>query len=367
MNKTKVDLKKLVREKSNKLIELDGRIILSIIVATNNGVVMSNLLPYMALYCRSAQEFFGNTIISDKYDKQINDIRNGLKIFSERYNRGRKAVLAVDQQQDGMFAKMLRFNFMRNWNIHLNLGVYFDDAGHIVGNTQNMSYFFNIKSDEIKNMNMHAFKIGKVLGENIYDVLEQVSSMEGIFDENNIKCPKIGYMDFNTNKDGKFFNNNYDKGLNLTFLHILSMVGFVEHVLYFMLPKDNMWLLRIEYICAHYAWQGLRKIKQHFDGNGINDTFIKKIEELLKNGVELFESEFRNCMMHYDLCNKNGQIIVLEKYYSDNNVFFGLVESCFNGLSYEEFFNKIRKYLYEIEEILMKLFYVEKEKIKWDS
>lgn len=45
-------------------------------------------------------------------------------------------LLNIDYLQDQIFKNKLRFGFMKNWNIHFDLGVYADKDNHVVGNTQ---------------------------------------------------------------------------------------------------------------------------------------------------------------------------------------------------------------------------------------
>lgn len=39
---------------------------------------------------------------------------------------------------------MIRFPFMKRWNIHYNLGVYIDMEGHVIGDTQMLNYFLTV-------------------------------------------------------------------------------------------------------------------------------------------------------------------------------------------------------------------------------
>ena len=50
--------------------------------------------------------------------------------------------------------------------------------------------------------------------------------------------------------------------------------------------------------------------------------------------------EFRNCMMHYDLIDKNNKFLIKDEYLNVNIPLFGLVESCFGGIKYDELKSK---------------------------
>jgi len=356
----------LLKEKVRNIIEIDGKSILEFVLANNkNGMISLSLIPYIALYCRSAQEFLGEKFISDEVDKSITDIRNGLKIFTEKYSKIKNKVLTSDNQQDMDFRNRLRFSIMRNWNIHNNLGIYFDDEGNVIGNTQNMDYFISIPSTKINDKNLHAQEVGMMLGSKIGLILNNVcKENEKIVIQQEIEYPNFGYMDINTNRDNFFFKKTDNKELNLIILHVLSTIGFAEHVLYKLRP-DNQWTLRIEYIVAHYGWSCLKKIKNHYENNeGFN--FANDVGDLLDEGTKLFPSEFRNCMMHYDLFDNERGVLIVPKYFDERIMFYGLVESLFDGKSSADFFMELRMYLNKMEKYLMSWFNLDKKKIKWD-
>jgi len=367
-NESTKSFEDLLNECSKRLIEEDGRTLISYVLANrNDGMIALSLLPYLALYCRSVQEFFGERVIENEIDKQICDLRNGLKIYSGRYSKGKEATFHSDEHQNQMFKDVLRFPFMKNWNIHYNLGVYFNIEGHIIGNTQILNYYLNSPATNEKVQKEHAFSVGRILGERIAFILKDMCEVESLTMKGEISsCPRCGYRDFNTNRKSDFFNDAIDKELNLIILHILSNIGFVEHIFCSMLPKNNPLVFRIEYIAAHYAWSGLKKIKQHCDNDNMDSNKITDdIKFMIDKGVALFPSAFRNCMMHYDLCNK-GNPVVLEEKYNSEEPFYGLIESCFEGKSYNEFASELRAYILELERCLSSWFHIDMRKIKWD-
>lgn len=82
--------------------------------------------------------------------------------------------------------------------------------------------------------------------------------------------------------------------------------------------------------------------------NGIKS---KRKKGLMKSGEGLFVSKFRNCMMHYDLENRN----VLSEEYIDNE-FYGLIANCFEGMNYKTYRANLRKLADQIIEYLEKRF-----------
>lgn len=179
------------------------------------------------------------------------------------------------------------------------------------------------------------------------------------------RIPKYGYIDFNTNRKNGFFNTQIDKDTNLIFLHMLSMMGFVNNLLLPIIPKENLWLSRVLYITTHNTWLGIKKIKRHFEP--ITSGYIKTLEmdELIRKGDSYFSSSFRNCMMHYNLVHK-GKPVVKEKYYDVSKPFYGLIESCFEGMDFQNYYRNLCEYAQELEYFLLSQFYIDQKKIKWD-
>lgn len=362
------DFKEQLNKCSEQLLMQDGIALGSYVLSsTENGVIIQSLVPFIALYCRSAQEYFGERIIEDETDKQVNDIRNGLKLYSDRYSKAKSVVLDLDHEQNTVFKNMLRFDFMKNWNIHYNLGVYFDSEGHIVGDTQHLSYFLNLPNMDYSEQSRRAFEIGRLLGNKFATFLRVKYNIEIQKVRINLpNYPHIGYRDFNTNRKSMFFVKNSNKELSLIFLHILSSIGFVEYILKAVSIEGDLWLFRIEYITAHYAWSALKKINNYHTSNYSKEyELIDPAESIINEGTSLFSSLFRNCMMHYDLYYQ-GQSAIKPEYFDVEKPFFGLVESCFDNKSFDDFASDLRIYIHKLETFLLSWFNVDIKKIKWD-
>lgn len=362
------EFKERLKKCSKNLLMQDGSILCSFVLSsTGNGVIIQSLVPYIALYCRSAQEYFGERIIEDETDKLIYDIRNGLKLFSNKYKKTKSLIIDLDQKQDIVFKNMLRFDFMKKWNIHYNLGVYFDNEGHIVGDTQYLSYFLNLPHMHNSEQSERAFEIGKLLGQKLSKLLRDKFNTEIQKTKNNLpNYPAIRYRDFNTSRKSKFFAKNSNKELNLIFLHILSSIGFVEYILKPVSPERNLWLFRIEYITAHYAWSALKKVKNYYDSNSsIGYEQLDSAELIINKGTPLFSSLLRNCMMHYDLHYQDQSAISPENFDLEKP-FFGLIESCFDNKSFDEFASELKSYISELEAYFLSWFNVDKKRIKRD-
>lgn len=92
---------------------------------------------------------------------------------------------------------------------------------------------------------------------------------------------------------------------------------------------------------------------------------IKELGDIIENGKCFFPSKFRNCMMHYNLVHENEPCIK-EDCYGGDKVFLGLVESCFEGKDYLEYYSELREYMSLIEHYLNRWFHIDFNKINWD-
>jgi hypothetical protein len=100
---------------------------------------------------------------------------------------------------------------------------------------------------------------------------------------------------------------------------------------------SSTWLFRIEYIVTYYTYLSLKDLKNHCDNNDDISLEKSKIEEILEFGKPLFQSKFRNCMMHYNLVGYD----VLSQEHIDCP-FYGMVETCFGGKTYQSYLNELR-------------------------
>lgn len=357
-----------LKEHSKELITLEGKVLVDLLLNVRDSTFNLSLIPFCALYCRSSKEFFNIVDKNNQIENEINDLRNGLKIFTNKYSKGKKITLESDFQQDNTFRNMLRFQIMKKYNFHLNLGVSFLVDGKIIFNTQLANYFLNIPKRTTQSSKMHALKIGENLGKEIASILTLHCNLTNLQEQttffNNI--PAYGYIDYNTNKNNNFFNNEIDKEINLIILHMVSTIGFVNNLLIPVFKRKNEWLLRILYITVHNTWYGMKKVSQHIEQNNYKETIFSNLDNDFKKDTQLLSSTFRNCMMHYDLIDKNGQPSILEEWYNPNVPFFGLVESCYNGMSFDQLFNDLFVLSQKFENLLLSNFKINPNKIRWD-
>ena len=144
MNMTEKAYNDVLRMHSKSLITQDGMLLVELLLNVRDSAMSLSLIPFCALYCRSTKEFLNIEGTGIKVEKEVKDIRDGLKIFTGKYSKGKKMASESDAQQNEVFQSMLRFPFMKAVNMHLNLGIYFNEQGHIVFNTQLANFYLKI-------------------------------------------------------------------------------------------------------------------------------------------------------------------------------------------------------------------------------
>lgn len=343
---------------SKDLISNEGEIISRLCLDVRNSAISLSIIPFCALYCKSAKEFFNIKSTNNDIEDDVRDLRNGLKIFAGKYSKGLKMTAKSDNQQDEEFKNRLRFRILEKLNLHLNLGVYFTESGRVIFNTQLSNFHLNIPHGK------SAFKIGEELGFEIAQILIEQCGVNDSLEQPMIfnSVPKYGYIDFNTNRKNHFFNNAFDKETNLILLHILSMIGGINNLIIPVFKDKNTWLLRIMYVTVHNTWMGIKKMRNHFAQNKAIRFKHLNIEEELN----LLSTTFRNCMMHYSFISENGVPSISLKCFDDKVPLYGLVESCYSGMHYEQFYDKLYDFSKKLEIYLLSFFNVDKKKICWD-
>lgn len=347
MSKISSEIEKYI---SIKIMQNDAESIYSILKTERNSIFAMEIIPYLALFVRECQNFMGEDCLPDSINSKITDIRNHIKLYSERYGKTEKKVETIDEQQDEEFKSKLRYNFLKRMNVHYNIGTYWLD-GHVVGNTQQLASCLGL--DGLSNAGQKQQEIAHQIGSFVSLVREGLSKT---MDHPRIIRRNIGvsikqFGDFNTNKDKGFFKDSLNKGLNLLFLNLLCNMNFVKYVLRELFDDDNTWVFRVEYIVTYYTFRAIEKIKNHSENNKDTRVDVDEINIIMKSGEGLFVSKFRNCMMHYDLENRN----VLSEEYIDNE-FYGLIANCFEGMNYKTYRANLRKLADQIIEYLEKRF-----------
>lgn len=342
----------------------------------SNAISAINITPFLSLFCFESISYFKKYDLKLTLPKNevfsIEDIRLKTKLFEQKYGKAKKMILNCDYLQDYIFRNKLRFKWMKNMNIHYNLGIYVNQSEEVVGNTQYGYYIFQdarlLKKSIEKVENMvnknevnfspvpkEFFDYGVYCGQIIGEIQNYFLKLgdDTVVKSSNKELP-IYFQDFNTNKHFKtVILSKEDKALQLYLLHILSFVNSSIKLLNNFEKTDYGWWLRLYYITFHYAVTSLIDIKTHLQHqHQLTNEIEGFYAELDVEDSRLLNSQFRSCMMHYDLYDKEGNFLILPTYENENVPMFGLVESCFDGLTYSELKTNVLFELEKISEIL---------------
>lgn len=330
--------------------------------------VQTQMVPYSALFCYEAisylKKYDPSITIEQTSNYSIKDIRQKAKFFDLSVSKLINSVDNVDAMQHEYFINLMKNPQLGYWNIHTNLGIYYDHNKHIVGNTHYAYYIFQDEKSisqpqpEIKNLELEGkeiqafgYDMGVIIG-NISSALSETSD----FMESDVLAKGNDYLsqDFNTNRCATTNNEKY-KLVRLFMLHILSSIGFIIYAIKPRIIRDTGLLLRLEYITYHYALKRLDGILRYCKTNHseISDpNLIQMLESIdCSNSNNLRKTDFRNCMMHFQLENKEGSSLISEEHFNLSLPFCGLVETQF-GLSYNEYQKLIESELNSLYNVL---------------
>lgn len=315
--------------------------------------VQTQMVPYSALFCYEAMVYlkkYNPTLCLEQTSKySIKDIRQKAKFFDLSVNKLIHSIDNVDAMQNEYFINMMKYPQIGYWNLHTNLGIYYDNDKHIVGNTHYAYYLFqDEKSISKSQVELHSldlerneiqafgYDLGVIIG-SISSALKETSDFIG----SDVLPKGNGFLnqDFNTNRCITIGNEKY-KSVRLFLLHVLSSIGFIIYCLKNKVIRDTGLLLRLEYITYHYALKRIDEILKYCKMNPqeISDyNLIQMLENIdCTNSNNLRKTDFRNCMMHFELKNKDGKPLVSEEKFNLAIPFCGLVETQFD-LSYAEY------------------------------
>lgn len=344
-----------------RLIQEDTEAIYSLIKSERDSIFSMSVIPYYALFIQAFQEYVGENDDSNTEIVRIRNIRNHIKAYADGFGKSKKRVAQIDQMHDEEYKTQLQFEFLKSWNIHLNLGTYWTDDGIIIGNTQQLASFLEVDSIFDPNGGKKNYELGYQIGSFVNSVKQGLS--QGLtppeVSRSNVGIRINKYCDFNTNKTNPMFVDDSQKELNLFYLHLLCNMNYVKHILINMFATPNSWIFRIEYIVTYYTYRALQRLKNYCDNNKDVDVDTKDIEDLLKAGEDLFKSKFRNCMMHYDLVGYG--VLSVEHI---NKPLFGMIETCFDGMSFGEYLERLRYMSEQIIYCLEKRFDFSKVELK---
>ena len=302
------------------------------IIPNLNSKCSLMIIPYASLFCYEVINYLnrkGEEYIA--YPKSsiysIEDIRNKAKFFDARISQQLNIIENIDALQNIEYINYMKHPEVGKWNIHDNIGVTFNEDGYIVSNTHYGYYVFqdeklirkryedvstyqtsskpNLIPKEIKK---YGEDLGSIIGSisDAYSNLNDFSSSDIYFD--NIRL-RLYTKDFNTNR--VLGGNALYKHIRIFLLHILSSINFILFYLKKRIIRETGWILRIEYILYHYLMKRFLELKDYVNKhtNEINDCKLSILLEKLIETKMFKNSDFRNCMMHYGLEDKRGNLL----------------------------------------------------------
>ena len=152
--------------------------------------------------------------------------------------------------------------------------------------------------------------------------------------------------------------------MSLYLLHILTFINSTIRLLGECEKDDTGWWLRIYYIAYYYAIERLEDIKNHIKNNEIDNLNFKKLLTRITVNKSFMNSEFRNCMMHYGLINKESKFLIKEQKFDLDIPLMGLVESCFDNVNYFELKKYIKDELENISQTIDNILNINKSSLK---
>lgn len=169
------NISELERLISIRIIQEDTETISSLMSSERDSIFAMEVIPYYALFVQSCQEYMGKDFLSEEIALNIKDIRNHIKSYAESFGKSKRKVASIDQEQDMNFRSKLRFNFLKSWNIHLNLGTYWTEDHHIIGNTQQLAAFIDAKDLSDSESGKKLYDLGYQIGSFVSSVRSGLS------------------------------------------------------------------------------------------------------------------------------------------------------------------------------------------------
>ncbi len=320
----------------------------------HDAVFSMEIIPYYALFVQSFQEYIGKNFLPDSIALKIKDIRNHIKSYGTYgYGKSSKNILSIDEIQDDEFKPKFSLDYLKLINDYSNLGTYWTDNGYIIGNTQLLADFLELKKLDDPKLSDYHLEFGKQIGNFVASVRNGIkySFEPPIVNRLNSSIQIQKFCDVNSNVKNCIFVDNLPKELNLFLLHLLCNMNFVKHIIIPLFADKNKWAFRVEYIVTYYTFNALKRLKNYCDNNDYSSLDLAVIKALNDDADGLFQSKFRNCMMHYGLENRDVLSVSNIK-----KPFYGIVENCFDGMDYYTYSNNLRTFSNKIINLLESIF-----------
>lgn len=223
-------LYEIEKEATVRIIQEDMESIYSLMLTEKDPIFSMAIIPYYALFVQACQEYMEIVYLPEMEAKRVKDIRNYIKSYGEKFGKTKRKIQDIDDSQDRQFRDMLKFDFMKQMNKHLNLGTYWIEEKHIVGSTQMYADFFEIENLLDPQSTELQLELSYQIGSFVSEVKKGFRNC--IYQpvvERKEQSIKIGYYaDLNTNVGNQFFLENSSKELNLFFSSLIMQYEFCE-------------------------------------------------------------------------------------------------------------------------------------------
>ncbi|HZH87846.1 MAG TPA: hypothetical protein VFD78_01575 [Chitinophagaceae bacterium] len=340
------------------IIKRDADILKMLSLKIRDPIFSISLIPFYSLFCNEVEIYFSKNnqpLNLKEYNSSkfsFKDIRQKAKFFD--YKSAQKTfemLRQIDNLNNTYFINRMRYPENGRWNVHDNIGIFFDEQGNVISNSHYGFYIFQNKKllskalkfdpellqNEVKEF---AKFVGSVIG-SLTKGFSTVSDFIPCAIEPDI--PTFFCKDFNTNRMRYNRDDRHsEKLIRLFLLHILCGINFALYGLKKAITHDPGWLLRVEYVTYYHATKELRKLITN-SSNSVAQSEILK--EITLEEDKYYDSDFRGCMMHYGLWSRSSKSYLEEKYCDYSLPLCGLVESMFEGISYWNFQNIIEERL----------------------
>lgn len=356
-------------------IKYDCETLLSLTSAFDvDGVVALSVIPYVSLVANSVLEIINpKTRNGIPYSKEIKDVRLKLKFFTDGYSRSKRMILNIDHLQNETFKKQGDGSLLNNKNLHCNLGIYINKDMIVLGNTQYFCYL--LQDDRMLKKNLSEvcaayktspesfnlieqaendlFEYGRICGEIIGGTCKALTNYDNTISIKSKSHPIDIYgVDINTNTSELFTSKESDKGAVLYLLHILSTLNSLLYILNSFEQDDYGWWLKTNYITYYYSIMKLKSLQAYYNQNKpIPDELSNLFKELNLDNAPYLNGIFRNYVMHSRFVDKDN-FIINKAYLNKTKPLFGLVETCFDGKSYDEIKLSVISEMNRISDIL---------------
>ena len=111
--------------------------------------VQTQMVPYTAMFCYEAMDYLkkhdSSIDIKQTSRYSMKDIRQKAKFFELSVNKLIQSVDNVDAMQNEYFVNLMKYPQLGYWNLHTNLGIFYDNNKHIVATHIMPIIFFKMK------------------------------------------------------------------------------------------------------------------------------------------------------------------------------------------------------------------------------